>query len=154
MNKQIRQFEKFRRPNHEVIRTIKIDVRVENVVLTDKFEWDINNPSGSPEEFALELVEEFGLSSKFINPIVFAIREQISEHQKSYNNENRVYYQMNRDGKQNPGNAVVYSAGNLIREGGMDTKDWEPCLKFLTEDELNRFEKNEERKLRYLQRKK
>jgi len=42
----------------ECIKIIEIDVRVDNVSLRDKFEWDINDPQNSPEDFAVLLCNE------------------------------------------------------------------------------------------------
>ena len=36
----------------EQIRIININVRIGRVIFKDKFEWDINNPDNSPEDFA------------------------------------------------------------------------------------------------------
>jgi hypothetical protein len=33
----------------EAIRIIKLNVRINNIIIRDQFEWDINNPRNSPE---------------------------------------------------------------------------------------------------------
>ena len=49
MNKKIRQFRIYKPIMGEILRTIKLNVRIENMVLKDQFEWDINDPNNSPE---------------------------------------------------------------------------------------------------------
>lgn len=53
----------------EQIRTIAINVRIGRVVYKDKFEWDINNPDNSPEDFAECVTADLGLSDEFVLPI-------------------------------------------------------------------------------------
>lgn len=60
-----------------MLRIIKLNVRVANVVLRDQFEWDIANPANSPEDFAEALVADLGLGSEFLVPVAHQIREQI-----------------------------------------------------------------------------
>ncbi len=82
MNKQINHYRKFEKFEGEVIRTIKLEERIGEIVLTDQFEWDINNPDNKPEEFASILCADLGLGSEFILPITHSIKSQILEHQK------------------------------------------------------------------------
>lgn len=49
----------------ECIRTLELDVRVDNICLRDKFEWDISEQENSPEDFADLLCNELGLNSEF-----------------------------------------------------------------------------------------
>lgn len=44
--------------NNENVRTIEIDVRIDNVCLKDCFEWDVSNSENSPEDFALALTND------------------------------------------------------------------------------------------------
>lgn len=57
----------------ECIRKISINCRIGNVIITDQFEWDINNPDNSPEDFAAVIVTDLGLSSEFLLPIAHQI---------------------------------------------------------------------------------
>jgi SWI/SNF-related matrix-associated actin-dependent regulator of chromatin subfamily B protein 1 len=84
MNKQINQYRKYERIEGEVIRVIKLDIRIDDIVLNDQFEWDINNPDNSPDEFAIALCADLGLGSIFILPIAHSIKEQILDYQKVY----------------------------------------------------------------------
>jgi SWI/SNF-related matrix-associated actin-dependent regulator of chromatin subfamily B member 1 len=53
----------------EAIRIIKLNVRINNIIIRDQFEWDINNPRNSPEDFAESLCADLGLGSEFMLPI-------------------------------------------------------------------------------------
>jgi len=68
-------------------------VRIGNIVLRDQFEWDINNPHNSPEDFAESLCSDLGLGAEFMLPIAHSIREQINEHQRLAHQERRGGYQ-------------------------------------------------------------
>lgn len=60
---------KYKPVEGEVIRRISINCRIGNVIINDQFEWDINNPENSPEDFAYVIVADLGLGSEFIAPI-------------------------------------------------------------------------------------
>ena len=66
----------------EILRVFKLDIRIGEIVVTDQFEWDINNPENKPEEFAINLCADLGLDSEFILPIAHSIKIQILENQK------------------------------------------------------------------------
>ena len=82
MAKQINQYRKFEKFEGEIIRKIKLDIRIGEIVVSDQFEWDINNPDNKPEEFAISLCADLGLDSEFILPITHSIKSQILEFQK------------------------------------------------------------------------
>lgn len=62
---------------------IKLDITVGQHNLVDQFEWDINCPDNSPEEFAEVLCRELNLSGEFVTAIAHAIREQQQVYTKS-----------------------------------------------------------------------
>lgn len=66
----------------ESIKVLELDVQYDNVALKDRFEWDINEPLNSPEEFAWELCQELQLSSEFCVKIAHQIREQIEYYRR------------------------------------------------------------------------
>ena len=72
----------FETVNLEQIRVIKLNVRVGRVIFRDQFEWDINNPENSPEQFAECICADMGLGPEFLLPITLQIREKILELQK------------------------------------------------------------------------
>lgn len=82
MTKQVNQFRKFERLEGEILRTIKLDIRIGDIVVTDQFEWDVNNPDNNSDEFAKCLCGDLGLDSEFVLPISHSIKSQILEHQK------------------------------------------------------------------------
>lgn len=84
----------------EQIRTIHINVRIGRVVYKDKFEWDINNPDNSPEDFAECVCADVGLGDEFILPIAHQIREKILELQKVANSERRTKAQQTSEAEQ------------------------------------------------------
>ncbi|KAF3933226.1 hypothetical protein ABW20_dc0109905 [Dactylellina cionopaga] len=55
---------------------IKINVTIGEHTLTDQFEWDVNCPENSPEEFAQCLTREMSLSGEFATAVAHQIREQ------------------------------------------------------------------------------
>ena len=59
----------------EAVRVIKLNVRINNIIVRDQFEWDINDPRNSPEDFAETLCADLGLGSEFMLPITHQIRE-------------------------------------------------------------------------------
>ena len=63
----------------ECIKTIELDVRIDNICLRDRFEWDISEPENSPEDFGELLCNELGLNSEFATQIAHQIREQVVE---------------------------------------------------------------------------
>jgi SWI/SNF-related matrix-associated actin-dependent regulator of chromatin subfamily B protein 1 len=64
----------------EAIRIIKLNVRINNIIVRDQFEWDINDPRNSPEDFSETLCADLGLGSEFMLPIAHQIREQVIEY--------------------------------------------------------------------------
>lgn len=152
MNKQINQYLKFQKLEGEILKTIKLDIRIGEIVFSDQFEWDINNPSNSPEEFAKNLCADVGLGSEFLLPITHSIKEQIIDHQKTCLNERRFYYNMlyNKTNKVKQSN----ESNETFRDIFTDNSDWQPTLKRISVEEIKKFEKKEERKSRYAQRKK
>lgn len=154
MNKQINQYRKFEKFDGEILKTIKLDIRIGDMVLTDQFEWDINNRKNSPEEFAKNICADLGLSAEFLLPIAHSIKEQILDHQKTVANERRTYYNL----IYKPGNVAakgkIVDQNNLIRDVYTESSEWQPVIKKISSEDIKKFEKKEERKLRYVQRKK
>lgn len=50
---------------------IKLDITVGEICLIDQFEWDINCPKNSPEQFAEVMAAELGLSNEFKSEFTF-----------------------------------------------------------------------------------
>ncbi|KAL2123309.1 hypothetical protein VTJ04DRAFT_3764 [Mycothermus thermophilus] len=62
--------------NDEMRILIKLNITIGNHTLVDQFEWDINNPLNSPEEFAASMARDLSLSGEFTTAIAHCIREQ------------------------------------------------------------------------------
>ncbi len=62
--------------NEEMRIIIKLNITIGPHTLEDKFEWEINNPLNSPEEFAQSMSRELSLSGEFTTAIAHSIREQ------------------------------------------------------------------------------
>ena len=154
IKRQINSYKKFNKmDDKEIIKTIKIDILIGDLEYKDQFEWDIANPDNDPEEFAKNVCKDLGLGTEFVVPITHNIREQILELQKTASSEKNNFYYGGNYYKQ-PNKKNVIDENNYIREIFTDTSEWDPEVKHINEEEIKKFEKKEERKYRYAQRKK
>lgn len=62
--------------NEEMRILIRLNITIGPHTLEDKFEWELNNPLNSPEEFAQSMSRELSLSGEFTTAIAHCIREQ------------------------------------------------------------------------------
>jgi SWI/SNF-related matrix-associated actin-dependent regulator of chromatin subfamily B protein 1 len=62
--------------NDEMRILIKLNITIGQHTLVDQFEWELNNPSNSPEEFAVAMARDLSLSGEFTTAIAHCIREQ------------------------------------------------------------------------------
>ncbi|KAJ3570007.1 hypothetical protein NPX13_g5881 [Xylaria arbuscula] len=62
--------------NDEMRILIKLNITIGQHTLVDQFEWEINNPLNSPEEFAASMSKDLALSGEFTTAIAHCIREQ------------------------------------------------------------------------------
>lgn len=62
--------------NDEMRILVKLNITIGAHTLIDQFEWDINNPMNSPEEFAASMARDLSLSGEFTTAIAHCIREQ------------------------------------------------------------------------------
>jgi SWI/SNF-related matrix-associated actin-dependent regulator of chromatin subfamily B protein 1 len=63
--------------NDEMRILIKLNITIGQHTLVDQFEWEINNPYNSPEDFALQMTNDLSLSGEFTTAIAHSIREQV-----------------------------------------------------------------------------
>lgn len=68
------------RETAEDLRVIRLSLNVGAISLRDQFEWDINNPTNSPELFARSMCVDLGLPREFEVAISAAIRSQVMEY--------------------------------------------------------------------------
>lgn len=69
--------------NDEMRILIKLNITIGQHTLVDQFEWEINNPLNSPEEFARQMSRDLSLSGEFTTAIAHSIREQSQMFTKS-----------------------------------------------------------------------
>ncbi|KAK7187241.1 hypothetical protein DPSP01_013000 [Paraphaeosphaeria sporulosa] len=69
--------------NDEMRILIKLNIAIGQHTLVDQFEWEINNPHNSPEEFARQTAADLSLSGEFTTAIAHSIREQCQMFTKS-----------------------------------------------------------------------
>ena len=69
--------------NDEMRVLIKLNITIGQHTLVDQFEWEINNPNNSPEEFAANMARDLSLSGEFTTAIAHCIREQTQLFTKS-----------------------------------------------------------------------
>jgi SWI/SNF-related matrix-associated actin-dependent regulator of chromatin subfamily B protein 1 len=69
--------------NDEMRILIKLNITIGPNTLVDQFEWDINNPLNSPEQFAAAMTCDLSLSGEFATAIAHQIREQSQMFSKS-----------------------------------------------------------------------
>ncbi|KAI1940750.1 SWI/SNF chromatin-remodeling complex subunit [Ophidiomyces ophidiicola] len=62
--------------NDEMRVSIKLNITIGQHTLVDQFEWDINNPYNSPEEFAAQMARDLAFPGEFVTAIAHSIREQ------------------------------------------------------------------------------
>lgn len=62
--------------NDEMRILVKLNITIGAHTLIDQFEWEINNPLNSPEEFAASMARDLALSGEFATAIAHCIREQ------------------------------------------------------------------------------
>ncbi|KAF2436181.1 SNF5-domain-containing protein [Tothia fuscella] len=69
--------------NDEMRILVKLNITIGPNTLVDQFEWDINNPLNSPEQFATAMCHDLSLSGEFATAIAHQIREQSQMFSKS-----------------------------------------------------------------------
>lgn len=63
--------------------TVKLDIIVGSMKLEDQFEWDVEDSTISPEDFAEVYAQDLGLAGEFKTAIAHCIREQVFAYKKS-----------------------------------------------------------------------
>ncbi|XP_078446461.1 transcription regulatory protein SNF5, putative (BSH) [Wolffia australiana] len=65
---------------NEKIVLLKVDLRVNNTIIRDQFQWDLGNLDSDPEEFARTFCRDLNINDPEVGPaIAVAIREQLYE---------------------------------------------------------------------------
>lgn len=114
---------------------IKLNIHVGNISLVDQFEWDLSEKNCTPEQFALKLCSELGLGGEFVTAISYSIRGQLSWHQKAY--------------------AVSDQALTTITfpyRTQVDADQFSPFLETLTDAEMEKKIRDQDRNIRRMRR--
>ena len=72
------------------IHPISLDIRIQDIILHDQFEWDLTSSTSNPEFFANVLVADLGLPLAFESAIAIAIRETILRYKIAIAHPNLV----------------------------------------------------------------
>lgn len=117
---------------------IKLNITIGRITLIDQFEWDINNPLNSPEDFARQMAWENALSGEFTTAIAHSIREQSQLYTKSLYLTNHCF-----DGRpvEDPDlrDSFLAPMHGAFRPQQAQ-KDWTPYMYEMSEAELDRTE--------------
>lgn len=125
--------------NEEMRILIKLNITIGPHTLEDKFEWEINNPLNSPEEFAQSMTRELSLSGEFTTAIAHCIREQSQLFTRSLYIVGHPF-----DGRPLEDLDLISSflptpLPSVLRPQ-QQLREYGPCLYELTEAELKRSE--------------
>ena len=113
----------------------QLDLHVGNLHLRDKFEWPLfRTYAVTPEQFARHLASDMGVGGEFISQIAHAIREQV------------CYARLNYDETMAAPDWVRLSRPPFRNEN--EEEEWEPELKVLDEEEMDKISKERERNVR------
>ncbi|KAF8903075.1 hypothetical protein CPB84DRAFT_1835950 [Gymnopilus junonius] len=131
---------------HEDMRIlIRLDIIVGSVKLDDQFEWDLDNPTASPEDFAEVYTQELGLGGEFKTAIAHSIREQVQTYQKSL-----FLVGHPSDGTALQDDDLKQSFLPSLTSGARpvnDVQQFTPLLNYLSDGELERTEKERDKDL-------
>lgn len=118
---------------------IKLNITIGRITLIDQFEWDINHPLNSPEEFAKSMAWENALSGEFTTAIAHSIREQSQLYTKSLYLTNHCF-----DGRLvddvDVRDAFLPAPIHSAFRPQQAQKDWTPYMYEMSEAELERTE--------------
>ena len=81
--------------------SVEIDIPLDdNIIIKDKFDWDLSKDKISPTDFAQEIVTILKLAPEYVDKIRYQILSQIMEHLKT---NTRLKVQEERDMAANGG---------------------------------------------------
>ena len=126
---QIEAYKPQTRPKEECRHVVRLDIRIDRVVVRDQFEWDLS-ANNDPDTFAEALCADLGLETRHVPALAHAIREQIAELSA---------FRHNRAG------CPTVTERTVFRK----TPDvWAPTVECLTPEETERLERKERREAR------
>ena len=125
--------------NDEMRVLIKLNITIGQHTLVDQFEWEINNPNNSPEEFAANMANDLSLSGEFTTAIAHCIREQSQLFTRSLYSVGHPF-----DGRpvEDPDLVLAFLQTPLssVFRPQQQAKDYAPYLYELTDNDLERNE--------------
>ncbi|KAL2366945.1 hypothetical protein RJZ56_000032 [Blastomyces dermatitidis] len=125
--------------NDEMRILVKLNITIGQHTLVDQFEWEINNPLNSPEEFAIQMTKDLSLPGEFTTAIAHSIREQIQLFTKSLYILSHPF-----DGRpiEDPDLKASFQPSPLLSPFRLfqSAKDFTPYLYELNEAEIERTE--------------
>lgn len=125
--------------NDEMRILIKLNITIGQHTLVDQFEWDINNPLNSPEDFAASMARDLSLSGEFTTAIAHCIREQTQLFTRSLYSIGHPF-----DGRpiEDPDlvNAFLQTPLPVVFRPQQQAKEYAPYLYELSEADLERNE--------------
>ncbi|KAK1059024.1 SWI/SNF chromatin-remodeling complex subunit [Friedmanniomyces endolithicus] len=118
---------------------IKLNITIGRITLMDQFEWDLNNPLNSPEEFARHMAWENALSGEFTTAIAHSIREQSQLYTRSlyltgHNFDGRPVEDLELK------EAFLPTPIHSVFRPQNSQKDWMPYMYEMSEAEFERLE--------------
>ncbi|CEG49708.1 swi snf-related matrix-associated actin-dependent regulator of [Plasmopara halstedii] len=123
----------------ESLHPIYINLRLCDTIYTDRFEWDLNNTSNSPERFAQVVCEDLGLSGEFEAQVALSIREQLHDYSK-----------LIREGFKDKVSQLP-SVTAVFRDR-LDVEVWGPSVKYILADDIPQLEREDFKRMRPLSR--
>jgi SWI/SNF-related matrix-associated actin-dependent regulator of chromatin subfamily B protein 1 len=125
--------------NDEMRILIKLNITIGQHTLVDQFEWEINNPLNSPEEFAANMARDMSLSGEFTTAIAHCIREQSQLFTRSLYSVGHPF-----DGRpiEDPDLVMAFLQSPLptVFRPQQQAKDYQPYLYEMTDTDLERNE--------------
>lgn len=118
---------------------VKLNITIGRITLIDQFEWDVNNPLNSPEEFARQMAWENALSGEFTTAIAHSIREQSQLYTKSLYLTNHSFDGRPVDDPDVRDSFLPAPIHSAFRPPAAQ-KDWTPYMYEMSEAELERTE--------------
>ncbi len=125
---------------------IRLDITIGPQNLIDNFEWDINNPDNDPEWFARQLCHDLSLSGEFVTAVAHCIREQTQNYTRSLHVAGHAF-----DGRPVEDDAIrlnIMSTLDFAVRLPRYLDDFTPRLFEMSEEDLERADKDRERETR------
>ncbi|XP_024524406.1 chromatin structure-remodeling complex protein BSH [Selaginella moellendorffii] len=162
---EFRSLEAQQLSTEEKVLMLKLDLRINNIVIRDQFLWDVGDFESDPEGFARGLCKDLEIEDPEVAPgIAFAIREQLYEIAKqnvTSARETRITKKARRERgiEFNHATTSGTTALNLMRRPNNKISiirkktEWElfePFVEVLTEEESNTLDAKENARLKKL----